>query len=247
MKATRDIEAYTAQYNQHTFEDIQAKYRKKMLLENYHKIKPETVLEIGCGMDPFFTENISYEKYVVVEPSLQFYENAIEMKGSKSNINIINDFFENRTKELQKYDFDLIIISGLLHDLVNPIDFLNKLKHIISQSTIVHINVPNSNSFHRLLALESDLISSAKEFSTSNICLQQRNVFDMQSLSKMVNDVGFDIIEEGGYFVKPFAHHQMSELLKYKIIDEKILEGFYNMSKYMPDLSSEIFINMKLK
>ncbi len=246
MKENRDIKQYEKQYLDHNFEDTQVKYRKKMLLENYNKLKPNIVLEIGCGMNPFFTEDISYEKYVVVEPSLKFYNNSIKKRGV-SNIEIINDFFENTTKELQKYNFDLIIISSLLHELANPLDFLNKMKQIISKSTIIHINVPNSNSFHRLLALESGLISSVKEFSQSNVLLQQHTVFDMKSLVEMVNNLGFEIVDQGGYFIKPFTHYQMSELLKNNIIDERILDGFYNMSKYLPEFSSEIFINIKLK
>ena len=48
------------------------------------------------------------------------------------------------------------------------------------------------------------------------------------------------------YFIKPFTHKQMFEMLETKIIDEKVLEGLYGMTKYMPNLGSEIFIEFKL-
>ncbi len=246
MQKNRDINNYTDSYISHDFEDIQVKYRKKEILKHFNNFKPKKILEIGCGKSPFFTEGISYEKYVVVEPSKLFAQNAISLKDNE-NIHVINDFVENRTEELKKENFDFILLSSLLHEVQNPEVFMDKIKELASSKTIIHINVPNSLSFHRVLAFEAGLIGSLKELSESNIKLQQNSVFDLQSICSLVDSSGFTVIDKGSYFIKPFTHKQMSELLNKNIINKQILDGLYNMSKYLPELGSEIFVNLKVK
>lgn len=139
----------------------------------------------------------------------------------------------------------MIICSSLLHEVENPLEFLNKIFMICDSNTIIHINVPNASSMHRILAVESGLISNVTEKSERNIVLQQNNVFDIESLSDLICRAGGAIIDKGGYFVKPFSHKQMLDLLEKDIIDENVLDGFYNISKYMPDLCSEIYVTCK--
>lgn len=49
----------------------------------------------------------------------------------------------------------------------------------------------------------------------------------------------------GGYFVKPFTHKQMGRLLDEQIVDERVLNGFYGLTKWLPDYGSEIYVNVK--
>jgi hypothetical protein len=56
----------------------------------------------------------------------------------------------------------------------------------------------------------------------------------------------FDVIEDGGYFMKPFSHEQMWKLYISNIISEETLDGLYDMSKSMPEICSEIFVNVKV-
>lgn len=61
-------------------------------------------------------------------------------------------------KTLLEHDFDFIIISGLLHEVPDPKKLLQSIYKICKQDTLVHINVPNVYSFHRLLAYEMGCI-----------------------------------------------------------------------------------------
>lgn len=123
---------------------------------------------------------------------------------------------------------------------------IQDMVHCCNEKTIVHINVPNAYSMHRLLAKESGMISNIHEFSKRNNQFQQSRVFDLKFLKETVMENGMDVIEDGSYFVKPFSHSQMSELLKAGIIDEKVLDGFYNIGTWMPEYGSEIFVNCKV-
>jgi len=244
-KKQRNIEHYTEEYNKHNFEDIQVQFRKKEILKHYYEFNPSIVLEIGCGMNPFFLENIKFDKYVVVEPSKFFSENANKLKNSP-NIFILNDYLENIIDDISTEKFDLIILSGLLHEIMDINSFIKKIKCLVHEKTIIHINVPNAKSLHRILAYESGLIKSCFDMSDANLKLQQHRVFDMCSLIKLVEDEGFKVLSSGSYFIKPFTHEQMYNILNRKIIDSKVIEGFNNLIKYLPEYGSEIYVNIKV-
>lgn len=240
----RDITEYTEKYNECSFESYQVKYRKKKVIDEINKYRPSSILEIGCGDTPLFLD-VKDTDFTIVEPSEYFASRAIELsKEHGRSVRVIHGFFENSIDILDRYD--MIICSCLLHELENPAAFLQKMFSLCDKNTIVHINVPNANSMHRVLALESGLISSKYDMSQRNIEFQQHSVYDMHSLSELICSKGGIIIDSGSYFVKPFSHKQMMDLLRQGIITEKVLDGLYNISTYMPDLCSEIYVTCKI-
>lgn len=245
----RNLQNYSINYAEYQFEDVQASYRKRKILELMMQYDHKKILEVGCGLAPFFMESQDFDDMIVIEPSLKFYCNAKTLQEDKFknlNITILNNTLENSINELNTYSFDFILVSGLLHEIENVTVFLDKLHLLLNKNTVVHVNVPNAYSFHRLLALEMGLIHSVCEMSDSNIIFEQKRVFDLTSLSELIKKYDYKIINSGSYFIKPFTHKQMATLLKAKIIDEKTLDGFFNMTKYMPGLGSEIFVEFKL-
>lgn len=241
----RDIAKYTDDYNQPNFEDYQVEFRRKKILEIIDKYKPQTILEIGCGMEPLFQFlNYKFEKYVIVEPSEVFYGNAVKKADKDKRIICHKKYFGIDHIEFN-LEFDMIICSSLLHEVDRPQELLDAIRNICTENTVVHINVPNANSFHRLLAKKMGLIKDEHEMSERNLLYQQHEVFDTASLAVLLAQTGFEVVESGGYFVKPFTHDQMYQMMKNNIIDEKVLDGLYLMTEYLPDLASEIYINCK--
>ncbi len=243
----RDIKDYTENYVNLVFEDYQVMYRRKLVLEIIRKYPHRRILEIGCGMEPLFKylDSKEYDQYVVIEPSEQFCKNAIKESLENEKITCINDYFD-ASEKVKQYKFDFIICSSLLHEVENPEELLKNIAMICTKSTIVHINVPNANSFHRLLAKEMNLIDDVHEMSDQNKLYQQHNVYDKTRLGKTVETAGFSVIEAGSYFVKPFTHKQMFDMLENHIINEKVLDGLYNIVKYFPEYGSEIFVNVSV-
>jgi ubiquinone/menaquinone biosynthesis C-methylase UbiE len=243
----RNLIEYSQNYDKLSFEDIQVAYRKKMVIELIKAQKHRNILEVGCGLDPFYNYFNDFEKLVIVEPSNLFYtkaQNTVSKSKKLSNrVVIINNYLESSISQLHNYDFDYIMISCLLHEIENPPYFLEKIRCISKKNTVIHIDVPNAFSFHRVLAKEMGLIKSEYEMSVNNIRFQQQRVFDLTSLSNLIQEEKFKIISSGSYFVKPFTHEQMSFLVENKIIDKEVLEGLFKMIKYMPNLGSEIYLD----
>lgn len=119
------------------------------------------------------------------------------------------------------------------------------LYNVCDDKSTVVVNVPNAFSFHRILSKCMNQITDVHEMSGRNISMQQHSVFDMKSLEEIFLKHGFSVIEKGSYFVKPFTHGQMLEMMKSKIINMSVLEGLYNMIEYLPDFGSEIYIVCK--
>jgi hypothetical protein len=243
----RDINNYSKKYleNENSFEKYQVYYRRKNTIEQINLFNHDRMLEVGCGMEPLFEYFDDYESMSVIEPGDAFFRNAVEKSVRKSNVRVINDLFEDA--QLNDEPIDFILVSSLLHEIPRLDNFLITLKSHCSKDTVAHINVPNSDSFHRILAYKSGLIKKPEEFSDNNRKFQINRIFNSSTLKDLVEDSGFDIINSGSYFVKPFTHLQMKLLLDNNIITETALDGFYNMIEYLPNLGSEIYVNVKLK
>lgn len=244
----RDIENYQKEYDKLPFEAYQVEYRRKkvkeLLLQNNHK----TVLEIGCGMKPLFLDIKDVDRWVIVEPNRVFYENAVN--SSDENTVCINEFFEDAVKDIKKLniEFDYVVVSCLLHEVPEPQRLLRAIYEICSVNTVVHINVPNALSVHRLLAVEAGFIENVYETSQTQKLMQQREqVYDLNSLKKECELAGFDVIESASFFIKPFTHSQMQACIDKEVFNTRVLDGFYNLVKYMPEYGSEIYVQAKIK
>ena len=240
----KNIKRYEDEYQQLDFESIQVKIRKKTEITQINKYKHSSILEIGCGLNPIYNSFNNFDNLTIVEPSDNFYNNALN--NAPKNVMVQQGYFEEVANELTELRPDIILISSLLHEVDNEKTFLTALKKVITTKTIIHINVPNANSFHRLLAKEMGLIKDVHQFSEVNKTMQQKRVFDIKSLEKLLVKNDFKIIEQGTMFIKPFTHYQMKQLMDQNIIDHSILEGLNKMTHYFPENGSEIYIDVKL-
>lgn len=242
----RNIEDYEKEYIVKDFEIYKVAYRRKKILKFIDQYKPVNLLEIGCGLEPLFQwVNVRYKNYVIVEPGKKFCENALKLAGNTGGIKVYNDFF-TPSEELKSYKFDMIICSSLLHELEEPTEMVNGIAQICTANSIVHFNVPNANSFHRILATCMKITKNTKELGERNFKLQQHRVFDLDDLEKLVSEK-FEIIESGDFFIKPFTHSQMMQMMELGIIGYDTLDGLNQMTDYMPGFGSEIYVNCKLR
>jgi hypothetical protein len=247
----RNLTKYAEDYRQQPFDQTHLGFRRYHLIEQIKEFQHSRILEISCGKRPFFQDFTDFEELIIVEPTNAFYEHATELLNNSPELDlkvvIMNDYFENVIDKLNSYNFDFIILSNVLQEIEDILPFLKGLYKICQKDTIVHIVVPNAKSFHRLLAFEMGIIDSVYQLSDRNILLQQKTVFDLKSLSELLMENGFSIIGEGSFFIKPFTHQQMHDMLEHNIIDAKTLDGLYKMTQYMPELGSEIFVNCKIQ
>ena len=225
----RDIADYTRQYEKSDFENkYQVKYRRRKVLALMEQYPHDDILEIGCGLEPLamFLPNLG--KCTIVEPSEEFASHARSLaQKMRGGVDVVQGFFEDVAPKLADEAFDYVVCSSLLHEVERPERLLNAiftLPAVRSGHAVVHINVPNAYSFHRLLAVESGLIPDVKTFSRQNQEWQQHAVYDMGMLKRALRSAAYqcgrtvNILEEGSYFLKPFTHRQMERCLEELLI-----------------------------
>lgn len=243
----RNIEQYIQDYKSSDFEKVMVHYRRQQVLQSINQYPHHRILEIGCGEQPLFTEITDFDEYVVVEPASYFCDKAFAVANGKSCITVIQDFFENRVNELLEKQFDFIVVSALLHEVIDPQSLLDGIYQCCTDQTVVHINVPNSGSFHMLLAYESGIIPKIGLLSDRAKVLQQHTSFDLDLLKSYVTINKFIILDSGSYFIKLFNHEKMQRMIDIGILDSNILDGLNRMIKYIPDEGAEIYVNVKKK
>ena len=244
----RDIKDYSDKYEGEPFEATMVKIRKKMVIEQCNKYNHSNILEIGCGMEPFFMDFSDYTNMVIVEPSEKFTQNAANLAEDKDlSVKIITGTLEDRIDEIINLDihFDFIILSSVLHELDDPQAMLKSIGKICDANTVVHINVPNAKSVHRLIAVEEGMISDVHEQSNEMKRMQRRRTYDMVLLISELNHASFEAVDSGSYFLKPFTHLQMQKCIDEGIIDDKVLDGLCRVVKYVPELGAGIYVNAK--
>jgi hypothetical protein len=243
----RDLEKYEQEYRAQPYERFQVKFRKREILRLLARYPRGRFLEIGCGLEPLFKDTNDFELLVVIEPAEMFYRKALADLGQfpdrEARVRVHQVGLEACQPLVAGERFDVIVLSSLLHEVSDPGKFLGLAAALAGPETIVHVNVPNARSFHRLLAYESGLISSPFEPSASNIRFQQASVFELETLAALVERSGLKPVERGSYAFKPFTHQQLEDMLRVGLITEKIIEGFSRMEPYAPGCGSEIFIN----
>jgi hypothetical protein len=243
----KNIKNYENEYiSDYGFESIMVHYRQQLVLEFLVRNKPRTIVEIGCGnslvSEQYYGLGGDWDKWIIVEPADKFFELAVLKNLPKTTV--IKGFFEKIASKIEIFP-EVIICSGLLHEVPDANKLCCSITATMNKSTVLHVNVPNSNSLHRLLAKSMGLIDELTELSERNHRLVQPRVFDLKSLSNLLADNGLRAINEGGHFVKPFTHKQMEKMAP--ILGQKIMSGLYELGKNQPEIASEIFIDLVKK
>lgn len=245
---SRDIERYQRSYMESSFEPTQAAMRKKVVLEQLNRWQPKRLLEVGCGQDAIFNHYRGFEACVVVEPGDGFAQTAREMANGDARIQVVQDFLESAALggTLGDKPFDVILISGLLHEVGDPVGLMAAAAMMMGPGSQLHLNVPNARSLHRVLAFEMGLIDDLHQISARQKALQQNRTYDLKSLKDFCTRLGFQVTEEGSFFIKPFSHDQMYLLSEVGMLDQRMLNGLMKLEKHLPGLGSEIYVNLKL-
>lgn len=242
----KNIDSYTEDYmNDYGFEAEMVRYRRAFLMKQFATHAPRTVIEIGCGTElqaaAYQAAGGSWDQWVIVEPSDVFAK--IARQTDMLNIEVIQGFFEDVKSQMPTAP-DMILCSGLLHEVPDSDVLIKAIAACMSSETILHINVPNASSLHRQLAKSMGIIDDLKTLSARNSTLQQPRVYDRETLETQLKGHNLSVLNSGGYLVKPFTHDQMAPLVNF--LGRDVMDGLYALGQQLPDMASEIYVELKL-
>ena len=87
----RNLDDYESKYidkDHYDFEKFQIEFRRRNTLTLLNKNIHESILDIGCGMEPLFGYIDDYTSYAVVEPSDRFYDVAKTLASGDNRISL---------------------------------------------------------------------------------------------------------------------------------------------------------------
>jgi 2-polyprenyl-3-methyl-5-hydroxy-6-metoxy-1,4-benzoquinol methylase len=242
----RDLSQYEAEYQaNYGFERHMVRFRRRQVLECLAQYRHERVLEVGCGVEPLFEHFDDWQQYTVVEPGMAFADLARSRLPAGRDIILHQAFLEDAQELLLGRAFDFVVVSSVIHEVADPLRLLVAVHALCTPDTVVHVNVPNVRSLHNLVGLKMGLIADLFEHSSLARRMQRTTTFDLAGLLRLMNDAGFRVETSGSYFLKPFTHAQMEQMLHHAIIDEKALVGLYEVNAEFDGIGAEIYANAK--
>jgi len=149
------------------------------IIERYKLNKDSNILEIGCNDGSLLSlfRQKSGCNIIGVEPSKQFHQ-----YWDNQNILVFNEYFSTSlAKRMQHQKYDLIIFRHVFEHIPNPLEFFNALKIILSDNTVVVLEVPY-------------LVSIINSSRIENISYSHLNFFTLSSISKIAYSIGLHII-----------------------------------------------------
>ena len=164
----------------------------------------QRILELGYG-DGIINKNLLANGYSVdvIEGSPKVIARA---KMDSPSLNIQQTLFENFRVE-KKYD--CILALHVLEHVDNPISLLKMMAGWLSDEGELVIIVPNRNSIHRQLAVEMGLQKKLDDLSPRDLIVGHQRVYSHESLREDIENAGFNVIEETGFFLKTLPNGMM--------------------------------------
>ncbi len=240
--APRDLADYQSQYGQLPFEPVQAAYRRRRVLERIAVHRPRRLLEVGCAEVPLFLD-LPGQEMVVVEPAPDFAGGARRLAQDRPEVVVVEALLEEAPAEDLGGPFDMVVASGLLHEVPDPARLLRTVRGHCAPGGVVHVNVPSARSLHRLLAVAMGLIPAPAARSEAQHRLQQRHAYDADELEAELAAAGLRVRERGSILVKPFTHAQMQQLADDGFLTPQLLDGLDALTAQLPELGSEIWVD----
>ena len=246
----RNLERYARDYTlDYGFERHQVSFRRRSVLKRCAATRADDVLEIGCGLEPLFLDHPPVNSWHVVEPAAMFAAKARLGARAHPQVVVVEGFLESSLSRLAEAHalrpFGLIIASGVLQEVADPGPFLAAIRSLCGPDTAVQIDVSNARSLHRLTAVAMGLLEDPAALSERGRMLQQRAVYDRDSLFAEVTRAGFAVKAEGGIFLKPFDHARMEKALTAGVLDEAHLRAYEELGERFPALASEVWMELR--
>lgn len=134
------MEVYSEEPREWRFENIKRIYAR---IANTITIdETKSVLDIGSGMGEsliFLQNKIGNIRLYAIEAS----KNCINHLKKRTNVQLITDDIDSKWQLEFRDQIDLVLMRHVLEHLLDPLEALHKLSHIVNSNGHIYISVPN--------------------------------------------------------------------------------------------------------
>jgi len=230
MDLTNDLEDIADHYHLAPQPDayIEEAYQDHEIKWILHQAKEcKRILDLGLGDGRVFAALTKMTKDPETEIHIVEASSALIAKYQPSDPQTFfhNALFEDFTSELS---FDLIIASHVFEHVEDPKILITRLESLLSRKGILLVVVPNADSLHRLLAVEIGFQDDKHDLSARDHLVGHRRVYDLQWLKSEFVDSRLQVVDERGFFVKPFSNAQLMDF------PLEIIQGLVRLGDQIP-------------
>jgi len=172
------------------------------------------VLELGYGEGTVSAEtfsNFSTERHIV-EGSADLAQKAAIDLGNL--VKVHNCLF---SEFLSEEKFDLVLATNVFEHVQDTSGLFKSIRNWLSADGVCIITVPNSESFHRRIAVEMGIQESTKTLSARDEIVGHLRVYDLAQIMDEVRRSGFKINRIEGMVLK-FLSNSLQKKLPIEVI-----------------------------
>jgi 2-polyprenyl-3-methyl-5-hydroxy-6-metoxy-1,4-benzoquinol methylase len=139
-------------------------------------------------------------------------------------------------------EFEAIFLVHTLEHLDDAVAVLSRIGNWLTAAGRLYVVVPNGNAMSRQIAVQMGLIESNSAVTAAEFEHGHRRTYTLDTLERDARSAGLLVSQRGGVCFKPFANFQFDLMLSNKIIDERYLEGCFDLGMKYPDLAASIYV-----
>ncbi len=220
--------AYNFDYRMHAF-----------MMRRFEASLPRgRAVELGCYHGDFTLRlEAFYADLTVVEGA----SDLVEIARARVNgpVRFVHSRFEDFTPDAP---FDAAFLIHTLEHLDDPVSVLRGIRSWLTPNGRLYVAVPNAHAASRQIAVGMGLIPYASAVTEGERLHGHRRTYSLDVLKHDVVQAGFGVEDCGGILFKPLANFQFDRCLADGIVDDRFLEGCFELGKIYPDLCASIFV-----
>ncbi|OOG48157.1 hypothetical protein B0E52_03130 [Rhodanobacter sp. C06] len=233
--------AYTEQFPYHRDEEaLLAAYARK-IVERLQGQRALRVLSLGIGgqrVSQAIRDRLDVTDYHVLEGAADIIARYRAETSPPAHVTIHHTYFEQAHFD---QPFDAIEMGFVLEHVDDPGLILRRFRAFLKPTGVLFAAVPNARSLHRLLGHSAGLLTDLYALSQYDRELGHKRYFDNGSISRLVEDSGYAILDKVGLVLKPLTTSQLQQLSLAPDIENAFIDVGYDL----PDICNGILLTAR--
>jgi len=197
-----------------------------------------SALELGCFQGAFTSKLAKiYHSVSVVDAA----EECIKIAQRRADLRLVAFYRQTFEGVVLDEQFDAIFAIHVLEHLDDPVAVLKRCRDWLNPGGKLFVAVPNADAASRQIAVKMGLMPAATSVTEAERKHGHQRTYCEPMLWMHIKQAGLRPVARGGIMFKALANFQMDAALKAGIIDQKYLDGCYELGKDFPELCGSIF------
>ncbi|GAB3780993.1 class I SAM-dependent methyltransferase [Dyella agri] len=233
--------AYTEQFPYHRDEEaLLAAYARK-IIERLQGQRGLRVLSLGIGgqrVSQAIRDRLDVTDYHILEGSADIIARYRAETSPPAHVSIHHTYFEQAHFD---QPFDAIEMGFMLEHVDDPGLILRRFRAFLKPTGVLFAAVPNARSLHRLLGHSAGLLTDLYALSQYDRELGHKRYFDNASISRLVEESGYAILDKVGLVLKPLTTSQLQQLSLAPGIEDALI----NVGYELPDICNGVLLTAR--